>query len=317
MDTQVACIGVGNVGRAWAIAFARGGHRVRLFDTEQTALERSLVQIATSLDDLQSALLVDDADAILARIDTCASMEQALTGTDHVQESVIEDIEIKRQLFAEMDALAAPGCVLASSSSEFMSSEFVGDTKNPQRCLVAHPFNPPHLIPLVEICGHPGTDPSVVQRTRELFERIGMSPVVVNREVKAFLLNRLQAAVVGEAMHLVGEGYCSAEDLDRAMSDGLGLRWSFMGPFMTGHLNASGGYREYMRTFGDTYRRMCADLSTNYPFDLQLIDRVSGDMEKTFPADRIAEGQRWRDQRLIDLLRHKQTAAAPATDTDA
>ena len=190
-----------------------------------------------------------------------------------------------------------------------MSSEFVGDFPGAERCLIAHPFNPPYLIPVVEISGHAGTSAVAIDHTRRLLEEIGMSPVVVKKEIKVLLLNRLQAAVVGEALRLVGEGYCSAEDLDRAMSDGIGLRWAFMGPFCTGHLNSSGGYRQYMRTFGGTFRRMCADVNVTYPFDNELIDAVSDSMEKTIPLDRVDEGQRWRDQRLIALLKHKAAAA--------
>ena len=304
MEKIVSCIGVGNIGRAWAIAFSRGGCRVKLFDLDDANLKRSLSMIEDSLTDLQEAGLIKDKEPLLAHMEICSSMEDAIQGVDHVQESVIENLDVKRQIFSNMDALAASHTVLASSSSEFMSSQFVGDTANPERCLIAYPFNPPYLIPLVELSGHAGTDDAVLDRTRSLLTHIGMAPVTVKKEIKAFLLNRLQAAVVCEALHLVGEGYCTAEDLDRAMTQGLAVRWAFMGPFMTGHLNASGGYRQYMRIFGDTFKRMGADLNVTYPFGFDLTDAISDVMEKTIPTERIAEGQRWRDRRLAALAGH-------------
>lgn len=308
METaNIACVGVGNIGRAWAISFARGGCNVRLYDTDAENLERSLVHIRASLQDLGEAGLVDDPAAIEGRITACSELEEAIKDCAHVQECIVENLPIKQAFIAELDALCDPETVIASSSSEYMASQLIEQVENSARVLVAHPFNPPYLIPLVEVAGHSGTAPNAIARTRALLEAIGMSPVVVKKEIKAFLLNRLQAAVVAEALHLVGEGYCSATDLDRAMSDGLGLRWAFMGPFQTGHLNASGGYRDYMRddSYGGTFRRMIGDLDTRNDWPYSLAETISTEMEQTIPTGEIADGQRWRDKRLMALLKHK------------
>jgi L-gulonate 3-dehydrogenase len=310
MSQNVACIGVGNIGRAWAIAFARGGCTVRLFDAMPESLERSLSMIRQSLEDLVKADLVQDADALMARIHIATTAQEAVDGADHVQESAVENLELKQKLFTELDAICAPETVIATSSSEFMSSQLIGDVQHPERIMVAHPFNPPYLIPLVELSGHTGTSQAVIDRSRALFEGIGMAPVVVKKEIKAFLLNRLQAAVVAESLYLVGNGYCSAQDLDRAMTNGLALRWAFIGPFMTGHLNASGGYRDYMRDdgYGGTYRRMIADLANDHEWDYSLPVAVSEEMEEMVPTSEVAKGQRWRDRRLMALLKHKRDA---------
>lgn len=309
--TVIACIGTGTIGRAWAIAFARGGCRVRLYDSDPAALRTAQARIADSLADLRAAGLLAHDDPVEARLEPVADLAQAVAGADHVQESAVEDLQVKRRLFAELDALAPPGAILASSTSAFMTSQFADVPHRPGRCLVAHPFNPPYLIPLVEISGGPSTAAEAVSRTRALFAGIGMSPVVVRKEIEGFLLNRLQAAVVGEALHLVGAGYCSAEDLDRAMVDGLGLRWAFMGPFMTGHLNAGGGYGDYMHRYGDTFRRLIEGLQRDDRWPDGLIDRIAAEMERTIPADRVAEGQRWRDRRLMEILKARQDAAPP------
>jgi L-gulonate 3-dehydrogenase len=308
MVDTIACVGFGNIGRAWAIAFARGGCNVQIFDSAARVQAESLKALEANLADLEVSGLIDSAAIVRSRMRPCDSLATALRGASYVQESVREDLALKIEVFAELDALAPPDVILASSSSEFMSSQFIGRVQHAERCLVAHPFNPPYLIPLVEISGHSGTSPQAVAGARALLEQIGMSPVVVAKEIKAFLLNRLQAAVVSEALYLVGEGYCTADDLDRAMSDGLGLRWAFMGPFMTGHLNSSGGYRQYMRDYGDTYRRMTADLRKDYPWPVELADSISSEMEKTVPRERVRDGQRWRDRRLMELLKHKRDA---------
>ncbi|MEM9287904.1 MAG: 3-hydroxyacyl-CoA dehydrogenase [Pseudomonadota bacterium] len=304
---NLACVGAGNVGRAWAIAFARGGHTVRLYDRDADAVQQALALIGENVDDLKSAGLVGEDDVLLDRITIAPSLAVAVDGAVHVQESVKEDLSIKCAVFEEIDSLAPPDVVIASSSSAFLSSKFVGGTQHPSRCLVAHPFNPPYLIPLVELCGHPGTDPDLLERTQALMVSSGMSPIVLKKEIKAFLLNRLQSAVLSEAMFLVGEGYCSAEDLDRAMSDGLGLRWSFMGPFMTGHLNASGGFRDYVRLLGDAFQSTSKELCRDYDWSPALVDTVANAMEAKIPADRVSQGQRWRDRRLMAQRLHKRS----------
>ncbi|MEO0419439.1 MAG: 3-hydroxyacyl-CoA dehydrogenase [Pseudomonadota bacterium] len=308
MDSAtIACIGVGNIGRAWAISFARGGCDVRLYDNDSGNLERSLKHIAASLRDLAEAGLIDDPALIERRITMVSDLKDAVSGCTYIQECIVENLGVKQKLFEELDILCSPETIIASSSSEFMASQLIARVKNEARVLVAHPFNPPYLIPLVEIAGHSATSDDVIMRTRVLLESIGMSPVVVRKEIKAFLLNRLQAAVVAEALHLVGEGYCSATDLDRAMSEGLGLRWAFMGPFQTGHLNASGGYRDYMRddSYGGTFRRMIGDLDINSDWHYSLPEAISTEMEQKIPINEIADGQRWRDKRLMALLKHK------------
>ena len=303
----VTCVGAGNIGRAWAIAFARGDRQVRLHDSSADALERSRGLIDSSLRDLAEAELIGDPGTIAARISFEKDLEQALAGSHHVQENVLENLAAKQEIFAQLDAMTPASTVLATSSSEFMSSQIITGVKNVERVLVAHPFNPPYLIPLVEISGHEQTSTEAIASTQALMIEIGMTPVIIRKEIKAFLLNRLQGAVIAEELFLVEYGYCSAEDLDRAMTNGLALRWSFIGPFMTGHLNASGGYRDYMRddSFGGTFRRVTGDLASSNGWDYRLVEAISEDLEHTIPTAEIAQGQQWRDRRLMALLKHK------------
>lgn len=246
--STIACVGVGVIGAGWAAAFARAGHTVRLYDADASVLGTAAARIGDILDNL-------NAGASRAHLSVVDDLAQAINDCDHVQESIVEDLESKRILFARLDSLTTAGTTLGSSTSEFAGSRFMNVERAPERCLVVHPTNPPYLVPLVELCPTESTAPSVINRTETLLRECGLSPVRIHREVAGFVLNRLQAAVIAESLHLVAEGVISAMDLDRVMADGLGRRWAFMGPFLTGHLNAKAGYRQYMRQYGAGYRR--------------------------------------------------------------
>src|SRR5262249_53052365 len=176
-----------------------------------------------------------------ARVRVAKSVADALDGASHVQENGPETLPAKQAIFAELDRLAAPDAVLASSTSTILPSLFTEALKGRARCLVAHPVNPPHLIPLVELLGAPWTAAETIKQVKATYESIGQVPIVVRREIEGFILNRLQAVLLSEAFRLVGEGYVTAQDLDKTLKEGLGLRWSFMGPFATIELNAPGG----------------------------------------------------------------------------
>ncbi|WP_416906847.1 MAG: 3-hydroxyacyl-CoA dehydrogenase [Polymorphobacter sp.] len=288
---SVAVIGVGNVGRSWAVVFARAGLRVRLWDADPAAIARAQPLIGEALAEMPTAAL--------ARITAHASLAEALAGALWVQESVAERLEVKQALFAEMDALADPQAILASSTSAIPGSQFMAALPGAARCLVAHPVNPPHLIPLVELCGTPATAADTLARADALMAAVGQSPVQLAHEVEGFLLNRLQWALMGEALHLVGEGLCSPADIDRVMTDGLARRWSFIGPFMVAHLNASAGVRGYYAGLAEAIGRVQASLRTDYPPSPALVDRLAEALEAQVPVDEIAARQAWRDKMLL------------------
>ena len=239
------------IGRAWAIVFARAGHPVALHDADPGALQRSLAALDQSLADLRAAgLLAESPVAVRRRIAPAPSLAAALDGAVYVQENIGENLDAKRALFAALDRLAAPDAILASSTSTITASLWSEGLAGRARCIVAHPVNPPHLVPLVELSPAPWTAPEVVARTKALHESVGQVPIVVNREIQGFILNRLQGALLAEAFRLHADGYASAEDIDKTVRDGLGLRWSFMGPFETIDLNAPGGVADYCARYG-------------------------------------------------------------------
>lgn len=298
---SVACVGVGNVGRSWAIVFARSGCDVALWDADPAACARALPAIAEGLRDLAAIGVLDDADAALARISIAPDLEHALASAQWVQESAAEQLEIKRELFARLDLLARPEAILASSTSAIPGSQFMAGLAGSPRCLVAHPVNPPHLIPLVELCGNGETAEQTLAAATSFLADIGQTPVRLHREIEGFLLNRLQWALLGEAMHLVGEGLCSPEDIDRVITDGLARRWAFIGPFAVAHLNASKGVEGYFDVLSDAIARVQGSLRTDYPPTREVVEAGHAAMVRTVPVDDIPQRQQWRDRNLLKV----------------
>src|ERR1019366_402567 len=232
-ERNVAIVGAGLIGRAWATIFARAGWNVRLTDPHVPTLAAAPRLIREELHALARHGLADNPDGAVARVSVAASLREAVMDVEFVQENGPEKVEEKKIIFAELDKLAPPDALLVSSTSAIVASRFTEMLPGRARCLVGHPVNPPHLVPLVELCGAPWTAPDGIQRPRKTFREIGQVPVTINREINGFVLNRLQGALLAEAFRLVGEGYISAEDLDHTVKDGLGLRWSFLGLFAT------------------------------------------------------------------------------------
>ena len=303
---HIAVIGSGLIGRAWSIVFARAKHNVSLFDNQNGAAGKAMEQISQGLDDLKKYGLVnEEPSSVLARIVVCQSMEQAVTNADYVQENTSEDIDTKKQVYSAMDLCAPDHCILASSTSTIQTSLFSEHLKGRHRCLVAHPVNPPHIVPIVEISPGPWTDASVIDKTYEFHKSIGQVPIIVKKEIAGFILNRLQAALLREAWRLVDEDYVSVEDLDKTVKDGLGLRWAFMGPFETIDLNAPGGIADYAARFGSAYADMMQDVK--HPnWDDSLVTKIEKERRDILPFSQHSEKESWRDRRLMKLIAHKK-----------
>ncbi len=306
---KIAIIGAGLIGRGWAMVFARAGHEVALYDADAQALKTNLAVIRGALKDLRAAGTVKEApDRIYKRIRVAASLEDALAGADYAQENVSETLAAKKKIFAAMDTLARPGTILASSTSTIPASAFTKGLKGRSRCLVAHPVNPPHLVPLVELCPAPWTSKRVLARARALHESVGQVPITVKKEIQGFILNRLQASVLNEALSLYADGYATAEDIDKTIRDGLGLRWSFMGPFETIDLNAPGGVADYAARYGQVmYEQVCSQAPRRWKKD--VIARLTRERRAALPANDLARRQAWRDRRLMALAVHKREAS--------
>lgn len=308
-ERNVAIVGVGLIGQAWAAIFARAGWNVRITDPHAPTLHVAPGLIRDQLLSLGRHGLANDPEGAAKRISVAASLADALNCAEFVQENGPEKIDEKIALFAEMDRLAAPETLLASSTSAIVASRFTENLKGRARCLVGHPVNPPHLVPLVELCGAPWTAPEAVSRAREIYRAIGQVPVTVNKEINGFVLNRLQGALLAEAFRLVGEGYISAEDLDHTVKDGLGLRWSFLGPFETIELNAPGGIPDYCARYTGFYKELAAASAGPDVYQSPNVDRVIAAWPHAPTPDRIAGLTARRNDRLAALVAHKTKQA--------
>ncbi len=316
MPDRIAIVGAGLVGGSWAIVFARAGCDVALYDNVPGAAERAQETIARQTHDLVAAGLLADAAAARARIRVAGSLAEAVAGASYVQESVLERVDVKRAVFAELDRVLDGATIVGSSSSGIPASAFTEHVACRSRCLVAHPVNPPSLLPVVELVPAPWTDRATVLQARALMERVGQAPVEMTREAEGFILNRLQGVLLMEAWRLVEEGLASVEDVDRTVAEGLGLRWSFMGPFETIDLNAPGGVADYAARLGPLYQRIAASRTEHTVWDAGLIAEVERQRRARLPAARLSERGAWRDRRLMALARHKRDMAQADAKTD-
>jgi L-gulonate 3-dehydrogenase len=300
---SIAVIGAGIIGRSWAIAFARGGYSVALHDTDPKVTADALHTIPETLASLADIGLLNDQspDAVSDRISARERFEDTLIGAIHVQENTPEKLLVKQQIFARLDAATSGDAVLASSTSALLPSMFTEGLAGASRCLVAHPLNPPHLIPAVELVPGPHTDPDCVARTRALMEDIGQSPIETTREIDGFIMNRLQGAVLDEAFWLLQEGLATTADIDIAVRDGLARRWVFMGPFETIDLNAPAGVADFMDRYADAYAAIGARRPNRPVWRGALREKICADRSSALRSDARPERIRWRDDRLAAI----------------
>lgn len=306
---KVAIIGAGLIGRAWAMVFARAGHTVKLYDSTPSATDKAIGLIREGLEELQQFGLVKETpDTVMTRVSGADTLAEAVRDADYVQENTAERLDVKREVYRQLDEAAPAHCILASSTSTIQTSRFSEGLKGRHRCIVAHPVNPPHVVPVVEISPAPWTSPEVVERTHALHERVGQVTIAVKKEVEGFILNRLQAALLLESWRLVKEDYVSVEDVDKCIKDGLGLRWALMGPFETIDLNAPGGVSDYAERYGPVLYGMMKDVK-HEPWNGKLVAKIEGERRKIMPQIKHAEREAWRDRRLMALIAHKRDAS--------
>ncbi|HET7086348.1 MAG TPA: 3-hydroxyacyl-CoA dehydrogenase [Rhizomicrobium sp.] len=309
--SNVAIIGAGFVGRAWAISFARAGHSIALWDQDAAACGKALTYIEALLPDLEAQDLLNGATAaqVRNRMRAAESLEAAMADADYAQENTPETVDIKRTIFARLDACARPETILASSTSAILPSAFTEELAGRARCLVVHPLNPPYLIPAAEVVPAPWTAPEVVARARDFLRAAGHAPIVMKRELDGFVMNRLQGALLEEAFRLVANGHASVEDVDIGIREGLALRWSFMGPFETIDLNAPGGVRDYVERYESIYIRLNPSMREHADWAGPVLDQIEAERRKRLPADKLQQRQAWRDRRLMALAAHKRRIA--------
>ncbi len=299
---HIAVVGAGFIGQSWAIVFARSGYDVALYDADRSQSAKAGVFLDQALSQLNEAGLLNGLapQAVRERIVPADTLSHALDGAFYVQENAPEKLDLKRQIFAELDALAKPGVILASSTSALLPTSFTEGLKGAARCIVAHPINPPHLVPAVEVVPGRSTSQETIERTAALMDGVGQSTVIMRREIDGFIINRLQGALLHEAFHLFAEGYADTESIDICVRDGLGLRWSFMGPFETIDLNAPGGISDYIERYGPFYRQLWQG-NDHLPDWRACGARLESERSQILARSDMQARQVWRDSELMKI----------------
>jgi carnitine 3-dehydrogenase len=296
----VAVVGTGVIGGGWAAHFLRRGYDVVAWDPGAGARERLDAMLDNAWPSLERLGLSEGAGR--DRLRWADTLEEAVRDADFVQESSPEVLEAKRSLLAQIDKATDPDVVVASSTSGLLMTDMAVDCVNPQRFLVGHPFNPPYLIPLVEVCGGEGTDPDAVTWADELYTLAGKRSLKMDHEVSGFVGNRVQEALWREALHMVDSGQATVQQIDDSITYGPGLRWAIMGPMLTFHLaGGPGGMGHMLDHFGpallEPWTRLEApELTTD------LRNRVVAGVEEEAAGRTVAQLERRRDAFLVDLL---------------
>jgi 3-hydroxyacyl-CoA dehydrogenase len=281
--SRVAALGGGLIGRSWAALFLAAGKDVAVFDPAPGAEEHVRAAVERAWPTLR-ALGLTDTDGPKADLVFCTDSREAVEDAQFVQESVPERVPLKHTLYAEIEEALAPDTVVATSASGLTLSQLQAGWRDPNRFVLGHPFNPPHLIPLVEVMGNERTAAGVVDRARAFYESVGKVTIEVKREVPGHVANRLQAALWREAIHLVNEGVASVVDVDKAISSGPGLRWATMGPNHLFHLGADGGLEEFCEHYADSFNTWWDDLGVLHLDDATVASLVEGMKETTVSA---------------------------------
>lgn len=301
---RIAVIGAGTIGASWAALFLAHGLDVVANDVAQNG-ERALRALVDRAWPALTALGLAP-DASLSRLRFEPRLEDACVGADFVQECATEREAVKVALFAMIDANLPPDVIIASSSSAFTVTKMQECCEHPERVVLGHPFNPPHLMPLVEIVGGEKTSKEALERATAFYEGLRKTPIHLAKEVYGHVANRIQAAVFREAIHLLDSGVASLGDIDRAITEGPGLRWALMGPFLTYHLaGGQGGMADFMKQFAPMQERLWSELGTPR-IDEAIQQKVTDAMRAAVSGQSIDEVVARRDRSLLGLLKARR-----------
>ena len=305
-DRPVAVIGAGLTGASWAGLFASAGLEVRLYDADPVRLPGALERATSAAFLLARNGLAEPGPASRGRatLTGAATLSEAVDGVAHVQECVREDLALKREVFAALDEAAPPDALLCTSSSGLSIGEIQTAASRPERCLAAHPYNPPHLVPLVELAPGPLTSPEAMERAEAFYAAAGKEPVVLTRDLPGYLANRLSAALWREAVHLVLSGVATVADVDRAVAYGPGLRWAAMGPHLLYDLGGGAeGIRGHVEHLAEVKEGMLRDLATWTTFPAQTGEVLEAGLAEEKAGRTYGELTAERDKLLIAYLR--------------
>ncbi|QDU51148.1 3-hydroxyacyl-CoA dehydrogenase family protein [Gimesia panareensis] len=301
---EIGILGAGLIGASWASFFAAQGMKVRIYDVNEDVKYQALSVAESNLERLVKLQLLsgEAAGAGLQNLQLADSMKELLTDVEFVQESVIEDYAIKADVYRQFEQFAPESAILASSSSGLLMTRMQSVLQHPGRALIAHPFNPPHLIPLVELVPGEQTSTETLECVRDFFQQLGKYPVVLNKEVPGHIANRLAAAIWRESLALLDEGVASVEDIDAALCQGPGLRWALMGQHLIYELGGgTGGYQKFFDTIGASFEAYWEDMQTWTRIPESAKQKAVAGTQKYLEQQSRAEWGAWRDEKLARI----------------
>ncbi|XP_040004869.1 lambda-crystallin homolog [Xiphias gladius] len=307
----ITVIGSGLIGRSWAMLFASGGYSVKVYDNQPGQAAKAFTEIRKQLEELEEAHMLRGeltAAQQLALLSSYDDLAQALEGAFFVQECVFEQLEVKQSIFQDIERLVGKDVILSSSTSCLVPSDVFSKVQNRSRCIVSHPVNPPYFVKLVELVPHPETAAITMDTTHAVMIKVGQVPVQLKREIDGFALNRVQAAIIAESWRLVQDGVISVKDIDLVMSEGLGMRYAFIGPMETIHLNAPEGLEDYMKRYGEGITRVLTSFGPVPDFFSEGAKSIANEMCELVPRDQqhLSARRERRDQLLMGLAKLKK-----------
>ena len=302
---NIGVIGGGLIGASWAAIFSKSGFNVFVYDPYPDVFDTYESRVTSFLEELKTIDETINVEESLNRINANVTIEDLCSNVEYIQESAPEILSVKQELFAKLDNLAPEEVVIGSSSSAMPISSITQNLKGQHRCIITHPANPPHLIPCVEICPGENTSNRTIEKTKEIFTASGASIVNVKKEIDGFILNRLQGALLNEAMRLYSDGYASSDEIDATIRDGLGLRWAFMGPFETIDLNAPGGIKDYISRYGPIFVEMAKNQTKIPDWSEEAGKKLELERRKILSHDELEDRAKKRNQLLKSLRKVK------------
>ena len=302
---NIGVIGGGLIGASWAAIFSKSGFNVFVYDPYPDVFDTYKSRVTSFLEELKTIDETINVEESLNRINANVTIEDLCSNVEYIQESAPEILSVKQELFAKLDNLAPEEVVIGSSSSAMPISSITQNLKGQHRCIITHPANPPHLIPCVEICPGENTSNRTIEKTKEIFTASGASIVNVKKEIDGFILNRLQGALLNEAMRLYSDGYASSDEIDATIRDGLGLRWAFMGPFETIDLNAPGGIKDYISRYGPIFVEMAKNQTKIPDWSEEAGKKLELERRKILGHDELEDRAKKRNQLLKTLRKVK------------
>ncbi|MBN2282388.1 MAG: 3-hydroxyacyl-CoA dehydrogenase family protein [Deltaproteobacteria bacterium] len=308
---RVAVIGTGVIGAAWVTLFAIKGYDVAAYSRTRSTREKGLENVHSNLGFFVKKHMISEVEreSALRRVTIVDDLEEAVRDADFIEECTGETYDVKKSIFSEIGKYAPSHAIIASSTSGLSMSEIQQVVKQKDKCIITHPWNPPHLIPLIEIVPGKDTSQETTDTAYSFMERLGKVPVIVRKEVTGFIGNRLAAALWREAIDLVDRGVATVEDVDKAIHAGPGIRWALMGTHMTYHLGGgeAGGYSHFIEGIGNTtFKTIWEELETRNHISDPVKEKLNQGVKEAIKGKSFQDIVQWRDDKIVDILSIKE-----------